>query len=81
MTKIDDGGPAFPVPNLPNMHGMPLRDWFAGQALPAVMAVTAAGQHIPQMLPGETRLEPAIARDAYAMADAMLAVRNGGENG
>lgn len=42
MTKIDDGGPAFPVSfNETNEHGvqfpfvergMSLRDWFAGQA-------------------------------------------------
>lgn len=37
--KIDDGGPAFPIPNDPNpgayaaAPGMSLRDWFAGRTL------------------------------------------------
>lgn len=31
MKKIEDGGPAFPVPDLGN-DGMTLRDWFAGKA-------------------------------------------------
>ena len=32
---VDDGGPAFPVPNDANVNGQPgmsLRDWFAGTA-------------------------------------------------
>ena len=37
MTKVDDGGSAFPIPedetNL-RLYGMSLRDWFAGHAPP-----------------------------------------------
>lgn len=34
MNKIEDGGPAFPVPeeaNINNQEGMTLRDWFAAE--------------------------------------------------
>jgi hypothetical protein len=71
----NDGGPAFPVDaNLRSGYrqdeGMSLRDWFAGQALPGVMAVCrgdtlAEGETSPQMF----------ARKSYAVADAMLAER------
>jgi hypothetical protein len=55
-----------------------LRDKFAIQALPAIIAATSAGQHVPQMLEGETHIRFAMARNAYEMADAMLAARKGG---
>lgn len=50
--------------------GMTLRDWFAGQALPGVIAICSAdtlrdGETSPQMF----------ARKSYAVADAMLAER------
>jgi hypothetical protein len=81
-----DGGPAFPVmtgerqiagheKEFDALPGMTLRDWFAGQALGAIIAATSAGQHNPPMREGEVHLRYAIARDAYDMADAMLAVR------
>lgn len=54
---------------------MSLRDWLAGQALPSVIAATSAGQHQPVMLAGEEHIRHAIARDAYEMAEAMLAAR------
>ena len=31
MSTINDGGPAFPVPDFAEGDGMSLRDWFAGQ--------------------------------------------------
>ncbi len=42
MTKIDDGGPAFPAGyhpegNSADQFGMTLRDWFAGQAMAAMV--------------------------------------------
>lgn len=53
---------AFPVPSVAVEPGMTLRDWFAGQALPAVM---------------EDYFEPAvIAERAYQIADAMQAERD-----
>lgn len=73
MSTINDGGPAFPSANAvqcgefhTNGHaGMSLRDHFAGQALPAIIA-----------LPTSESLESdVIARAAYLMADAMLRAR------
>lgn len=80
MTKIDDGGPAFPTepntqPGFYVHHGMSLRDYFAAQALPAVIAVTSAGQHQPSVRDSDTHIIFAIARDAYLAADAMLKAR------
>ncbi len=71
MSEIKDGGPAFPAPWHPEMGwspreappGMCLRDWFAGQALPAVLAFTAH------------RDDDGDAAIAYAIADAMLKAR------
>ena len=80
--KIDDGGPAFPRTvqrwndSLDHsVQGMSLRDWFAGQALPAVIAATSAGQHMPATRDSDTHIAFAITRDAYFIADAMLAAR------
>lgn len=84
--KPKDGGPAFPAtvfatrgPGLPAIQvptpGMSLRDHLAALALPAIITATSAGQHIPIMQPGEDHIRFAIARDAYALADAMLVVR------
>ena len=66
-SKIDDGGPAFPVPNSVNaniVRGMTLRDWFAGQALAAIIA-----NEVNASANGD-------AADAYMYADAMLKARN-----
>lgn len=83
MSKIDDGGAAFPsgMQELsdkvlgPVSPGMSLRDYFAGQALPAVIAATSAGQHQPSVRESDTHIIFAIARDAYFAADAMLRAR------
>lgn len=64
----NDGGPAFPSvgPDGSGYDGLSLRDWFAGQALTAILAGrTTVG----------CGLWPTFARDAYEMADAMLAAR------
>jgi len=52
--------------------GMTLRDWFAGQAMPAIISAMSAGQH--GIMGGKSALE-SVACDAYAQADAMLAAR------
>ena len=69
--RIEDGGPAYPVPGNqphPQMNGMSLRDWFAGQAILEVLA-----SH-------ETRDMYDAATTAYQIADAMIAARKGGQS-
>jgi hypothetical protein len=68
---LKDGGPAFPTepnsqPGMYAHHGMTLRDYFAAQALPSIIAdARAAGS-------ADGR---AVALTAYWVADAMLAER------
>lgn len=71
---IDDGGPAFPMMAVYDQEGrgimegasgMSLRDWFAGQTLAGMRLV------------GDVDVRVAAAA-AYALADAMLAVRKAG---
>ena len=90
MSKENDGGPAFPQDlqgrrgDDPDMQGMSLRDWFAGQAMPALMMnanavfVAAAKADSPEALrlAKLAYFETAIAAGAYALADAMLEARN-----
>jgi hypothetical protein len=67
MSKIDDGGPAFPVPDGEaanrGYHGLSMRDWFAGQALAGLLA-HASGED-PHKSPGL----------AFKLADDMLKAR------
>lgn len=74
--KIEDGGPAFPIPDVVTASeqlwesgapGMSLRDWFAGQALAGLLAKTVT--NCP---------DAPVAIRAYGLADAMLRAR--GEN-
>ena len=58
---IDTGGPAFPVGSY---AGMNLRDWFAGMALQGLLAGTKTNDAL------------VIAKDAYIIANAMIAERN-----
>lgn len=69
MSKINDGGPAFPSDRF-GETGMRLRDWFAGQALAGLIAC-----------PNTSGDEIAFSRNAYKFADAMIAAREakGGE--
>jgi len=73
MRKPDDGGPVFPSENkCPFEAGMILRDWFAGQALPACLTAPCP----PAWANGsvEHRIQSVVA--AYLIADAMLTARN-----
>lgn len=78
-TKINDGGPAFPVPMFTRqadgqpmssvefeMGGMSLRDWFAGQAL--VGLLVNFSEHIHSM--------NACVDLAYDAADKMIKARS-----
>ncbi|WP_181175429.1 hypothetical protein [Mesorhizobium sp. B1-1-4] len=82
----NDGGPAFPSVLYSHERaenwstdGMSLRDWFAGQALPAIVNATSAGKHQPSGVDVRnstySKVVGGIAQDAYALADAMLAAR------
>ena len=80
MSKhINDGGPAFPVPNDANVNdqeGMTLRDYFASKAMQGLLA---RGIHYQteawrQHRGGLEELD--IAGHAYLMADAMLLARS-----
>lgn len=70
---INDGGPAFPIPNLhhdEDFNGMTLRDYFAAKCMPLVAAQWAR-DNAEAWDNGFDRM----ARIAYEMADAMLRVR------
>jgi len=82
--KIDDGGSAFPeivtypdedrslrsYSNVMSQGGMSLRDYFAAQAMAAMIGTAAA-----PCLSGLGGIECVTAEAAYAMADAMIAAR------
>lgn len=67
MTTKHTGGPEFPVADMGTHgnYGMTLRDYFAAKALEGICASS----------PGVEWTDLRIARDAYALADAMLKVR------
>ena len=70
MSNTNTGGPAFPVTSdnyaNSNSEGMTLRDYFAAKAMQGMLAY--AYFH-------PLAMEDGYARDAYAMADAMLKAR------
>lgn len=77
MSKQDTGGPAFPVPltdaqeaawneaKLPSANGMTLRDYFAAEAMQALLVDAECGPNSVKDF----------AESAYIMADAMLKAR------
>lgn len=80
MTSKNNGGPAFPIAAGPIDHygnllnypefGMSLRDWFAGQALPAIIKEQSNSQGH-----GDPTFWLNVSIHAYRAADAMLAER------
>lgn len=68
MTKIDTGGPAFPMATVDGwvQTGMTMREWFAGQALAGLCA------HLDSV----SLSSKEIAFIAYERADAMIAERH-----
>lgn len=79
--KPNDGGPAFPTTldygecGSQTIGGMTLRDWFAGQALGAFIQRVTSDKIVAGMLEEGIQAETLLARYAYDMADAMIAVR------
>lgn len=78
MTKLRNGGPAFPsgavVEKYPNgeaksrASGMTLRDYFAAKALTALVGVVG----MPEDQKKDELWNSDMARQAYELADAML---------
>ena len=64
--KINDGGPAFPADFQLYSTGMTLRDYFAGQAMAAIITSVYC---TPETIYTE------VSSRAYAQADAMLKAR------
>lgn len=73
MSKIDDGGFAFPIPATEHNYaefGMTIRDWFAGKAL-AGICVNDEYWRLNEEYRGKSASE--LAHRAYQVADAMIA--------
>jgi hypothetical protein len=81
MSKIDDGGAAFPKSDCiePDMEpirysdGMTLRDYFAAAALQAIVS-NFQPQEVADIASGAIRLD-GTPKAAYTIADAMIAAR------
>lgn len=74
MSKIDDGGQAFPntypiESSASGTIGMSLRDWFAGMAMRGVVTAGIGITVHPEAI------RKWIAEESYALADAMIAAR------
>ena len=69
--KINTGGPAYPVPMNNCDHGMTLRDYFAGHVLPAIYEDCTGTS--PSN--GCETWSQMVAREAFDIADAMIAAR------
>lgn len=80
MSTRDDGGQAFPIPLAPGgpagmLHagepGMTLRDYFAGQAVNALIFAENRRQAA-----GDGYFVGVVAKEAYRIADAMIIERS-----
>ena len=89
--RIEDGGPAYPVPGdqpHPQMNGMSLRDWFAAHAPePSESEIDRAYKLDKMRNPYNEPHKPKLRSDLeiraahrFAYADAMLAARKGGQS-
>mgnify|MGYP000010410147 FL=1 len=75
MSAINDGGPAFPVPNdanVNNQEGMSIRDYFAAAALAHIGNEYVATGDITRQAQDHAMQ---LAAHAYNIADAMLKAR------
>lgn len=82
--KREDGGAAFPHPGSLNEYGsvavftergMSLRDWFAGQAVAAILANGDISAIASRLNVSRADFHASVTRTAYEIADAMLAER------
>ena len=81
MSTVVNSSPAFPSPGvvLPNgrqqgaYEGMTLRDYFAAKALQPLIA----GRNWSEFIGSDEELIAQWAKSSYALADAMLAARQG----
>lgn len=77
MSDINDGGQAFPVSDqFETVHGMTLRDWFAGQAEVPWNAVIETLKLKGNPAPTVVQLLAYRAELKYIEADAMIAARS-----
>lgn len=74
-TDGSDGGSAFPHHWQDSVQGMSLRDYFAGQALPAVIERCHSDHGAIEAVKRDGTPVKFFAAVAYQMADAMLAER------
>lgn len=78
MSTQNDGGPAFPFPMLPEPErwdgdfqgGMTLRDYFAAQAMQALILAPTKNWPTPVCS------DSSVSAEAYSIADAMLRARD-----
>ena len=71
-TPQNDGGQAFPMHERDDaLRGMSLRDWFAGQALPAIISESMV--RLFQQGATSENVATTLADSSYQIADAMLA--------
>lgn len=66
MTKINDGGAAFPNAYYSKLYGMTLRDYFAGQALISLLNQDGMTHYNDKVT----------VRNAYLVADEMIKQRS-----
>lgn len=76
MTTKNNGGPAFPAHHFElgeNEHGITLRDYFAAKAMQAILS--SMSERDRRVADSSNDPPGYVAKAAYAVADAMLKVR------
>lgn len=82
--KIDTGGAAFPSiydqsfeQNFGHEAGMTLRDYFAAKAMQGMLS--HATRYKPREVDNDIYWHAALVKEAYEIADAMIAARGGSQ--
>ena len=77
MSNTNTGGPAFPIVVGDQMtQGMSLRDYFAAKAMQSIYAANVEWEPTGTPMDEESlQVLADVAKDAYALADAMLKAR------